>query len=725
LDDSGDGRFFNLDSSTLTISGTTTSSEFDFENPQDGNSDNIYSFDITLSDGTDSVRKTLDITINDVEGPLTCSSGEIVELPENQSGPIYTFVADKPDRHPTEIDFNVPMNITRSGVDQNRGSFAGSMSLMNFDRLRAEIDVGTFGFVNAEQEGNLDETYKIELEVLHQSESATCSVEVQIVDVENEVLSGIKFSGAFPKNSALVLADIGDIDQDGLSDVWIMTYESMDRSPPIHKGHLVFGHAMRDALSGDGKEEFLVDRFNPTQAVEVFGVFDSVRPDNEFDGNSLVANPIGDIDGDGLPEVLLTLNTPTTSLANAFDDRPLAYILWGAALTSQGDGQIDLNNLAAHEGFIFEGLGGINRRDNTAVSGDFDGDGIDDVLIGIPQATIRASDTSRYRGTVFLVFGDHIQSIKAEGRIDLFEDISSLLAEEVMLLTSEDQDDTATESGLPLLSGSGRYMFALDDISGDGADELVLSGLNSEQHIMNLAVIDSAAIVAAKSGSGLLEYEDIPNTQINVIRTRENVIGGDRSGDFDGDGIHDLLFIKDDFFETTEFAALIPGSELQGNIAGLEIDVEGGVNNANVIHFDRPTDYSQVHAISFIGDIDGDGRDDLFLSYSYTANNISADEMTIILSSALDSFIGGGVFRLDQIQSGDGIYLTNAINGDTNILSASLNDIDGDNILDLALSAYPDGGKEAYVLLGSDLRAAIASGATTFDLGANFRAVDD
>lgn len=90
----------------------------------------------------------------------------------------------------------------------------------------------------------------------------------------------------------------------------------------------------------------------------------------------------------------MTLQTPAGARANAFSDRPLAYVIWGDSLFTNTSGEIDLNTLKPAEGLALEGLGGIKRTGNTAISGDFDGDGIPDIAIGIPEGRISATDTS-------------------------------------------------------------------------------------------------------------------------------------------------------------------------------------------------------------------------------------------------------------------------------------------------------------------------------------------
>jgi len=682
---------------------------------------------VTLSDGTNSVTKEIAVTINDIDGPLTCSSGETVTLLENTEGQFYIFEATKPDSIPADIFFEPRINITRSGSSPVSEDFtfsisAGPPSTYNV----AQRILSAFHFINAEGQGNLDDIFTISTEAKLDEEVAICAVNVKIGDVMNEVTSGIKFSGSYPDDYGMRTSEVGDLDGDGLSELWITTRKSIPETPWEHQGYVVFGKTINGELSSDGKEEILVNSLDASQAVKVFGTFPPVR-EGRFIGNNLVSSPIDDIDGDGVPELLLALQTPGIARESAFADRPLAYVIWGNALTSQVDGEIDLNTLLPSEGLILEGLGGIDRKGNTAIGGDFDGDGISDVAIGIPLGEIAATATSRYRGQIFIAFGSYLRSVKSIGKVDLLDDLADLDPSEVLLLTAEDEDDNISQPPeLPLLSGSGRHMFSLKDIDGDGADELVTNGVNAEQFVNNLGVISSMALIAAKGATGFLEYEDISDTQIDIIKFRGDPALGVNNGDIDQDGLSDLLFVKRDNFDETSLGAIVKGSVLQNNNSVMPIDIEIQNPNSGIIVFDSPSESTSVFSISFFGDLDGDDRDDILISYLPLIGTEGNATISIVLAKSLDTLSNGGVFRLDQMEAGDGLHILNASIRNLGSEFSGLRDIDRDNIPDLSVTANGGAtlGKESYLIPGSALRTALQSGSLVFDLEPRFRGND-
>ena len=718
LQRTGDGAFFDVDSSTGQIVDSTPAGYFDFENPRDANSDNTYELSVTLSDGTATTDVVINVTINDVDGPLTCSSGDTAEVEENVTGLFYTFVATKPDTQPNQVTLDAPVSVTRA----NGGVVSEDMLFsLSFHPISGELSL--FHILNAESEGDSANAFTISTMARFDQETVECSVVLQLVDVENEVTSGIKFSGAYPGAIAMQPSGVGDLDGDGRNELWLGSRKSLVNLPWEHQGHVVLGQAVANELALDGAEEILVDALDAANSVKITGSFPQVHP-LRYIGNHLVARQVGDVDGDGRPELLLALHTPISALESAFAGRPLAYLLWGDALLGQADGEIDLNSLTPAEGMILDGLDGIDRKGNAVASGDFDGDGIPDVVVGVPAGQIQATPTSTYTGQVFVVFGSYLRAMKPVGTIDLLDDVSSLDPSEVLLLTADDEDDDiSAPPELPLLVSSGGEIMALGDIDGDGADELVVTGASVEQNTNNLGVISSRAILGARPGTGLLEYEDIPSDQIAVLRTSGNATVSPNAGDADGDGEPDLFFGRRDFFPDTALAALVTTDALEGIAAGDTMDVDTPASTT--VLFNHSNYASFQASTSFIGDLDGDGRDDLGIAYIPTrATNGGAPEgnatLAVVLASSLDTGAQDRLYLLDQMSPGDGLHIFDSSDKDEGFEFAAIGDVDGDNVPDLLISNRGLG-KEGFLVRGADLHDAIQSGELTFDLKSRFR----
>jgi len=725
LERTGDGRVFAVDSVTATIS-SQNAIGLDFENPQDENQDNVYQFGVTLTDGLATSIPTITVTVNDIDDPLICSSGDTIIVPENVDGTIYTFVASKPVGSLPNLVFGPSFfNITRAGGSPVSAEFENAIGV---NANTGELQL--FHILNAENEVNLQDIYTISMDVTSNRESATCSVNLILEDIQNEVTAGIKFSGSFPSYAQTRTNSIGDIDGDGLDEIWLGSRTYIPETPWEHQGFVVFGKAIETELALDGTEEILMKALDSSRAVRIYGSFPPVRA-GRFIGNDLLGRPVGDIDGDGISELLLLLQTPSSALESTFVERPMAYVIWGDTLLSQADGTINLNTLTPDEGMVLEGLGGIDRLENTAVSGDFDADGIPDIAIGIPFGAITATDTSVYRGQIFFVFGSYIRSAKSTGRIDLFDGVSTLDPNQVLLLTAEDENDVLSEPPqLPLFSGSGREIATLGDIDGDGGDELVTSGVSVEQWFQSVGIISSQAVADAKGGVGILEYRNIPTDQVTAIRARQFVFASSRSGDADGDGQPDLIFGNFDYSPETPLAVLVTATAIESNLAGNIIDVEAPSPGMTLFNHANSSSASGLvpSPFSFLGDLDGDGRDDLLFSYrrlgiSDNGQQEVSGTVTIVLAKALDEVPADRVFWLDQMVAGDGLHISGSSVPNDELVYSALEDIDADGLPELLITrSLP--GTESFLIPGSVLADALQAGQLELDLRPLFRNSD-
>jgi len=728
IDRSEDFGSFSIDASTGEITGVPRGNSFDFENPSDGNSDNTYNLTIIASDGTNTTEQAVTVIILDIEEPLTCSSGERIEVLENTEGFIYTFVAEKEDSIPQGISFGPERTVTRSGGESvsEQVGFSITLSRNTNDFSVAEYNLSLFHYLNAETLESQDRVFTVTTQAEYEGEVTGCSVEVEVLDVTDEVTSGVKLTGSYPNNYSFEHEEIGDIDGDGLTDFWISSIRNRDNLPPDHEGHVIFGKKIEAELREAGPEEIILNDLTPTEAVKIRGSFPSVFPGRRFIGNTLNPHPIGDVDGDGRPELLLALSTPQGALESAFADRPLAYLIWGDALLAQTDGQIDLNNLLPSEGIALEGLGGINRRRNTAISGDFDGDGIDDIVVRVPENEIRAEDSSSIFAPTFFVFGDFLRASKGVASIDLLDSLDNINPDNIVVLAQEGKTfntDVPREiSGFPF---DGSIIEVLSDIDGDGSDEIVGTG-HISQFERSVGTISGDIIKNAKGKKGVVLFRDVPDEDINLIRTTENIVLSDRDGDFDGDNVPDMIFMSRESFDAQSSFTLLRGRALRNNTSPELIQ---STPSENVISFVSSGEIERIFDVSFIPDIDGDGRDEILFSYTNIVtiddDFESRDVVALVLARAINDHPTGEPFILDDIKPGDGLRFTNSSIRKLGSVFSALSDVDGDGVADLLISPSENGPvlrREAFLIPGSDMRVALNSGSVVFDLEERFRA---
>ncbi len=158
---------------------------------------------------------------------------------------------------------------------------------------------------------------------------------------------------------------------------------------------------------------------------------------------------------------------------------------------------IDLSNLAAGEGLIFNGISagdalGAGIGAGVPVVGDFNGDGVDDIILGAPGVSRDATDNS---GQAYLIYG------RTDGNFNT--DLTSFTANDGVVLMGE------------LGSYGGGVVAPVADVNGDGLDDLLIGavgynslagraylvfGSDSAGATVDLASPGSAAIVIDGAG---------------------------------------------------------------------------------------------------------------------------------------------------------------------------------------------------------------------------------
>jgi hypothetical protein len=180
-------------------------------------------------------------------------------------------------------------------------------------------------------------------------------------------------------------AIVGDVNGDGRGELLIGTPGIFFRDDG--HGYLLFG----DPDPGGG---FVEDLFAAGGATR----FDALK---RHDGLGASACAPGDFNGDGIPDLALS------ALAGGVEFAGESYVLFGGAAleTVQQGGAIELKDLAA-KCVRVEGDYGYDYAANLAPAGDFNGDGLPDILIG--------SAAGRGPPRAYVVFGGPARVLKLE-----------------------------------------------------------------------------------------------------------------------------------------------------------------------------------------------------------------------------------------------------------------------------------------------------------------------
>jgi len=375
---------------------------------------------------------------------------------------------------------------------------------------------------------------------------------------------------------------------------------------------------------------------------------------NAYKGSDYSVSSAGDFNGDGIDDLLVG-NTD----ANA------SYVVFGSAGWSEQS--LDLTGLDGSNGFKVVGEDSSDLIGfSVAAAGDFNKDGIDDLLIGAPEADGNHFSQAA-AGRSYIVFGTphHTSSELAVAQLNGLNGVK--------LISAYKFGDFGTS-----VSYAG-------DVNGDGFDDVVIGAPNADANGYD------SGLTTLVFGSG--DWSDInPAVISSSYKSFKLNISGSSSysgsgysvshaGDFNSDGYDDFLIGE----PTTGKSYVIFGANQVADIGfGDRFELSGA---------DR-----LGYSVSDAGDFNGDGIHDVIIGSRLRG----AGECYVVFGSpdrlnqqlTVSDLDGSNGFKIIGVDSGDQVGST----------VTSLGDVNGDGIDDLAIGAYGAGADwgETYVLYGSN-----------------------
>jgi len=436
------------------------------------------------------------------------------------------------------------------------------------------------------------------------------SVNLGVADPNVVVLTGTGQTG-------FALSGAGDVNGDGFGDVLVAANTAGSGSTPPGQAYVLFGKASGwtdtggatipiDLTTLNGANGFMLHNASSTADQFGFAVSSAGDINNDgraelvisapdaagFDGRTYVvfgqagswqaANPVeglgavphltltganvgavaaaGDINNDGFGDMLIGARV------NGANGGGVAYLLFGAASLSAN---INLQQVAADQiGIEFQGLAfGDNLGFSVSSAGDFNGDGLDDLMLGARNAG--------GAGAAYVIFGKLGDWDDGSGawRVDL----SALNGVNGFVITGVTSGD-----------GFGSSVSSAGDINGDGFGDLIVGapgvGASGTDAGIGYILFGRAGDWDASIDAGLVDGRD--SFRIEAPAGSGVGLRATSAGDVNADGLADILISGVDANSNAGVTYLVYGSRQIGQGAdGTPLIVQGQAGNDTIDGF--------------------------------------------------------------------------------------------------------------------------------------------
>ncbi|MDJ0655749.1 MAG: Ig-like domain-containing protein [Xanthomonadales bacterium] len=393
----------------------------------------------------------------------------------------------------------------------------------------------------------------------------------------------------------------------------------------------------------------------------------------------------GDLNGDGINDILIS--APAANPGVGFEGE--VYVVFGSEQSFPAN--FNLFSLDGSNGFVINGVDANDFTNRVSTAGDINGDGLDDVIIGAHNATVR-----RRKGltvTEFPIAGKSFVVFGSDQPFPASMELADLDGSNGFLIKGADAGDFSGFS----VSGAG-------DVNGDGIDDVVigaiLAGPGNDPAGECYVVFGSDQPFPAS-----LDLRELDGSNGFVMSGVEpgGFLGNSVSnaGDVNSDGIDDVIvgaplvaapgsrgesYVL--FGSDSPFPASLPLADLDGS-------------NGFVIRGPRAFTYTGT-SVSAAGDVNGDGIDDAIVGSSITGGQVGESYVVFGRNQPFPASL-----ELSGLTGRDGFVVRGvASNGRFGVSVNGAGDVNNDGLDDVIIGE-PDadigvaGEGASYVLFGN------------------------